>query len=80
MKEEKYYEILTTYKKGIVFELTTNRGNGDIKNLVCIDYMPAEKGEEIPMLRFMDGGEIFNPESIGGVERIVSLETVSQEC
>lgn len=80
MDEKTYQDYLDTYRRGREFVLTTNRGNGNIPNYVFIDYIKKE-GKDVSIFRFMDGGEIFEPEKIGGVERIVSIKEVSvQQC
>ncbi|MCK9570625.1 hypothetical protein M0R72_16880 [Candidatus Pacearchaeota archaeon] len=79
MDEKKYQGYLDNCK-GTEFIITTNRGNGEIHNYVFIDNSKKDR-KEIPVFRFMNGGETFNPEKIGGVERIVSIEEVScQQC
>jgi enterochelin esterase-like enzyme len=80
MKEKTYQDYLNTYRRGTEFMLTTDRRNGEVQNYVFMDTSKKD-GKEIPVFRFMDGGETFDPEKIGGVEKIVSIEEVScQQC
>jgi len=78
--DEKTYQNYLSYNKGTEFILTTDRRNGEVPNYVFIDTSKKD-GKEIPVFRFMSGGETFDPEKIGGVERIVSIEEISvQQC
>jgi hypothetical protein len=80
MDKKTYQDYLDIYRPGTEWILTTNRANGEITNYVFIDTLKKD-GKEIPLFRFMDGGEFFDPEKIGGVEKIVSIEEVScQQC
>jgi hypothetical protein len=74
MDEKYYYTFLSNYRKGMEFVLTTDRGNGPIPQEVFLDYLPDEKGELKPFLRFMEGRAIFDPEAIGGFEKILGLK------
>jgi len=77
MEEKTYNDILSNYRKGTEFQLTTNRGNDNVSNLVYLDYVSKNNGEKIvSKFRFMEGGEIFEPEAIGGIEKIVSIELI----
>lgn len=78
MEEKTYRDYLDTYRRGTEFILTTDRRNGEVPNYVFIDISKKD-GKEIPVFRFMDGGETFDPEKIGGVERIISIEEVSSQ-
>jgi hypothetical protein len=81
MDEKKYNDILSTYRRGVEFTLITNRGQGDLSNEVILDYVSEDKGKLIPKLRFINGGAIFDPKAIGGVERIIDLvESPNGQC
>jgi hypothetical protein len=81
MEEKNYYDILSSYRKGTEFMLVTDRKNGEVSNFMYLDYLPDEKNELKPKLRFVNGGAVFEPESIGGIEKIVSLNIVDdQQC
>jgi hypothetical protein len=78
--EEKTYQDYLSHNQGTEFMLTTDRRNGEVPNYVFIDTSKKD-GKEISVFRFMNGGETFDPEKIGGVERIVSIKEVScQQC
>lgn len=80
MDKKTYQGYLDNYRRGTEWILTTNRANGEVQNYVFIDSLKQE-GKEIPVFRFMDGGEPFDPEKIDGIEKIVSIDEVScQQC
>ena len=72
MEEEYYNKILLNYRSGVEFILKTDRGNGIIENKVRLIYSGKK-----PQLKFINGGAIFNPESVGGVEKIISLDEIN---
>lgn len=70
MEEKKYNEIFSEYRSGVEFTLITDRGNGVTENEVRLVALEGEK----PYFKFVNGGAIFNPKSIGGIKNIISLD------
>jgi hypothetical protein len=68
MDEAGYNLLLSSYQQGAEFTLITDRGLGELENKVILSSNRK--------LKFVNGGEIFNPKLIGGYNAIISLQPV----
>ncbi|VVB83655.1 Uncharacterised protein [uncultured archaeon] len=73
MKKDEYNSFLSRYDKGTRFEIVTDRGNGRMSSEATLNY--SDKAGIIkPELEF-DGGAVFNPRLVGGIENgVISLK------